>query len=74
MRSNADFLVSSMAVVSGALLLEAMLRPRYSFRGKNVLITGGSRGLGLVIARQLAKEGARIIICARTDHQVQRAQ
>ena len=30
-----------------------------------MLITGGSRGLGLVIARQLAAQGARIAICAR---------
>lgn len=37
----------------------------YDFRGKTVLITGGSRGLGLVLARELAREGARIIICAR---------
>jgi NAD(P)-dependent dehydrogenase (short-subunit alcohol dehydrogenase family) len=74
MRSNDDLLIGSLAVMSGALLLEGMLRPRYSFRGKNVLITGGSRGLGLVIARQLAREGARVIICSRTAHQVQRAQ
>ncbi|HNP72387.1 MAG TPA: hypothetical protein PKK15_14805, partial [Kouleothrix sp.] len=32
----------------------------YSFRGKSVLITGGSRGLGLVLARELAAEGAQL--------------
>ncbi len=37
------------------------------FRDKVVVITGGSRGLGLVIARQLAQEGARLAICARTQ-------
>ena len=31
----------------------------FSFNGKSVLITGGSRGLGLAIARQLAVEGGR---------------
>ena len=35
------------------------------FKDKVVLITGGSRGLGLVLARQFAGEGARIAICAR---------
>lgn len=74
MQSKSDFLVGSAAMLSGALLLDALLRPRYSFRGKAVLITGGSRGLGLVLARQLAREGAKLIICSRTTEQVQRAQ
>jgi NAD(P)-dependent dehydrogenase (short-subunit alcohol dehydrogenase family) len=38
---------------------------RFDFNGKVVLITGGSRGLGLVLARHFADEGARIAICAR---------
>ncbi|HEY9230703.1 MAG TPA: SDR family oxidoreductase, partial [Blastocatellia bacterium] len=46
----------------------------YSFRGRVVLITGGSRGLGLLIARELAGEGARLAICARDEDELQRAQ
>jgi NAD(P)-dependent dehydrogenase (short-subunit alcohol dehydrogenase family) len=30
--------------------------------GKGVLVTGGSRGIGAAIARQLAYEGARVIV------------
>jgi NAD(P)-dependent dehydrogenase (short-subunit alcohol dehydrogenase family) len=41
-----------------------------SFRDRTVLITGGSRGLGLEMARQFAAEGARIGICARSAGQV----
>ncbi len=33
--------------------------------GKRALVTGGSRGIGLAIARQLAREGARVALAAR---------
>ncbi|HKZ65356.1 MAG TPA: SDR family oxidoreductase, partial [Chitinophagaceae bacterium] len=46
---------------------------RYDLQGKVVLITGGSRGLGLVLARQLAAKGARLAICARTPEQLGQA-
>jgi NAD(P)-dependent dehydrogenase (short-subunit alcohol dehydrogenase family) len=36
-----------------------------SFADRVVLITGGSRGLGFVLARQLAAEGARLALVAR---------
>jgi NAD(P)-dependent dehydrogenase (short-subunit alcohol dehydrogenase family) len=48
-------------------------RRRYVFSGKTVLITGGSRGLGLVMARQLVGEGARVAICSRHGDEVTRA-
>jgi short-subunit dehydrogenase len=43
------------------------------FRDRVVAITGGSRGLGLVIARQLAQKGARLAICARKEHEINEA-
>src|SRR5436309_15027195 len=46
----------------------------FSLRGKTVLITGGSRGLGLVLARELVREGARVAICARDPDELDRAR
>jgi len=45
----------------------------YDFNGKSVVITGGSRGLGLVMARQLAGEGAKLTLIARDEGELQRA-
>jgi NAD(P)-dependent dehydrogenase (short-subunit alcohol dehydrogenase family) len=49
------------------------LSQRIDFAGRVVVITGGSRGLGLVLARQLADEGALLAICARHADQLDRA-
>lgn len=35
--------------------------------GKRALVTGGSRGIGLAIARTLAQEGARVMLAARNE-------
>ncbi|MFT4032897.1 MAG: SDR family NAD(P)-dependent oxidoreductase [Siphonobacter sp.] len=45
----------------------------FDFRNKVILITGGSRGLGLVIARQLACRGAKLALCARDEGELARA-
>ncbi len=44
------------------------------FSGKSVVIFGGSRGLGLVLARQLAAEGARLTLIARNADALDRAR
>lgn len=39
-----------------------------------VVITGGSRGLGLVLARELAEQGARLALVARDEVTLERAR
>jgi len=65
-------LMLAAAGVGGYLAWRA-LRPRYDFRDKTVIVTGGSRGLGLVIARELAARGARLAICARDEPELRDA-
>ncbi|HSN88662.1 MAG TPA: SDR family oxidoreductase [Thermoanaerobaculia bacterium] len=49
-------------------------RPPVDFKDKVVLITGGSRGLGLLIARELATQGARLAIVARDPEELDLAR
>ncbi len=46
----------------------------FDWHDKRVVVSGGSRGLGLVIARQLADQGARLAICARSDDDLKTAE
>lgn len=53
---------------------EALARAREAdLRGQVALVTGGSRGLGLAMAHELADEGCRVVICARDQDELQRA-
>src|SRR5215213_11181270 len=65
------------AVGAGAYLAARAVYRRfngYDFEGKAVLITGGSRGLGLVLARGFAAEGAHVAVCARDPRELERAR
>ncbi len=42
-------------------------------RGKNALLTGGSRGIGLFIGRALAAEGVNLALAARSADPLRRA-
>ncbi|MBP7569532.1 MAG: SDR family oxidoreductase [Acidobacteria bacterium] len=44
-----------------------------SFEGRVAVISGGSRGLGLLIARLLAADGARLALLARDPEELRRA-
>ncbi len=42
-------------------------------KGKKILITGGSLGIGLAIAKKCAREGAQILIAARNKNDLEKA-
>jgi NAD(P)-dependent dehydrogenase (short-subunit alcohol dehydrogenase family) len=42
--------------------------------GRVVLVTGGSKGIGLACAKAFAAEGARIAVCSRSHDNVERAR
>src|SRR5207253_2505647 len=44
------------------------------FQDEMVLITGGSRGLGLILAKLFVAEGARVALCARDPEELSRAR
>ena len=43
-------------------------------RGQVVLITGSSRGLGFALAQEFARQGARLVLCARNEHDLEKAR
>ncbi len=61
-------------VGAGLVMREAISYAREAdLHGQVALITGGSRGLGLALARELADEGCRLAICARDEDELTRA-
>ena len=60
----------------GAALAAEARRARLAIEldGRAALITGGSRGLGLLIARELGQHGARVVLMARDQAELDRAE
>jgi len=75
-KNTTNLLALAVGTAAGAWALKSLLRRglSYDFRNRVVLITGGSRGLGLVLAREFAREGARLAICARDEDELDRAR
>src|ERR1700752_4908056 len=53
------------ATVANAAAAPARRRRAERLRGKTVVITGSSRGLGLALAEEFGRQGARIVLTAR---------
>jgi short-subunit dehydrogenase len=77
---------AAVAALGGAALAIVATRRAVSFygewrsrhsedlRGQTVLITGGSRGLGLALAEEFAHHGCKLVLCARHEQELARAR
>src|SRR3954447_20571127 len=76
LRRRSDRMQLTAATALGAVWAARLLRTgdRYRIRDKIVLITGGSRGLGLALAREMGARGARLAICGRDPESLERAR
>lgn len=67
-----------MAVVVLSVITWSLVRwictRRFAVRDKIFLITGGSRGLGLVIAREVCRRGGKVALLARNLEELGRAE
>lgn len=66
----------ALLTVAGAAALAAEFRRRQQpddIRGEVAVVTGASRGLGLLLAAELARHGCPLVICARDEAELDRA-
>ncbi|GGA74914.1 ketoacyl reductase [Edaphobacter acidisoli] len=74
--------LGSAAVITGAAGIAAVVavralfsrRPRRTRLGQIVVITGGSRGLGLALAERFGRAGAKLVLAARNHDELARAR
>jgi len=55
------------STATGSLLISDL----FSVKGKIVLITGGGRGIGLMLTESFVRNGAKVIICSRDQDQIE---
>lgn len=65
--------LSAAALFGVAKFAQLARRRPVSLRGKVALVTGGSRGLGLAVALELAQYGCEIALCARDEQELREA-
>jgi NAD(P)-dependent dehydrogenase (short-subunit alcohol dehydrogenase family) len=68
-----SLLLSAVGIGFATWGVSRLLRNDFSFAGKSIFITGGSRGLGRTIARRIAAEGGRVALLARDADELARA-
>lgn len=72
-----DAVVALIGLGAGWAMWQSVQRWRaqqVDLRGQVALVTGASRGLGYLLARELGREGCRLSICARDVEELERAR
>lgn len=68
---NIKYIAAGLGMMAlGSRLLKS---PAYHLQGRSVIITGGSRGLGLALAEELLRHQAKVCILARDSEELQLA-
>ncbi|MCL4853241.1 MAG: SDR family oxidoreductase [Bryobacteraceae bacterium] len=73
---NQKIAFAAAGLVAAGIVSAVVSRRRSGPRlaGQVALITGSSRGLGFQLAREFAREGCRVVICARDGQELERAR
>jgi NAD(P)-dependent dehydrogenase (short-subunit alcohol dehydrogenase family) len=69
--------VKRLAAAVGATIAAEKIWKRataFDLEGRVAIVTGGSRGLGFALCRELLDRGARVATCARGEEQLERAR
>jgi short-subunit dehydrogenase len=61
-------------VLAGSAVIRRGLRAPLNLEGKIVLVTGGSRGLGLALAHELGQRGCELVLSARDATELEAAR
>ena len=66
----AALLAGSAAGLAVVAAIRGKRSGRYELRDRVAVVTGGSRGLGFLVAEELARAGCRVVICARDPREL----
>ena len=73
-RTQSAFAIGGFIVGASLIAREMRSRRAIDLQDRVVLITGGSRGLGLLMAREVGRRGAQVVLVARDEAELLRAQ
>jgi len=71
---NTQKVALGLAGLAGLAMLTKLRHTKADLTGQTALVTGSSRGLGFLLAREFARAGCNIVICARGESALEQAR